>query len=200
MFGTPYGRRAHHGLASRRPPPNRTHGGRPSLSDTRIISLRQKDGPMLKTTLLAGIAAITLAVPAFAEIEIRDAYARSATPTAKTGAAFMMIHNSGDEADRLIGVSSDIAARVELHTHEEDANGVMRMLHVEEGFDLPPNGEIAMVRGGNHVMFMGLTDSLEQDDTVTVTLTFENAGDVVVEIPVDLERQDHGHMNHGSDS
>jgi copper(I)-binding protein len=38
---------------------------------------------------------------------------------------------------------------------------------------------------------------MEQGAMVTVTLTFEKAGDVVVEIPVDLERQDHGGMQHG---
>ncbi len=112
----------------------------------------------------------------------------------------MMIHNSGDEADRLIAVSSDAAARTELHTHLQGENGVMRMVHVEEGFELPANGEIAMVRGGKHVMLMGLTGPMEQGETVTITLTFEKAGDVVVDVPVDLERQDHGGMmNQGSD-
>lgn len=153
---------------------------------------------MMKTTLLAGAAALLFAAPAFAEIEVHDAYARSASPMSKTGAAFMVIHNHGGAADRLIGVSSDAAARTELHTHEEDANGVMRMIHVEEGFDLPTDGEIAMVRGGKHVMLMGLTDSLDQGETVTITLTFEQAGDVVMEVPVDLERQDHGGMDHGN--
>ncbi len=107
-----------------------------------------------------------------------------------------MIHNSG-EADRLVGVSSDAAARTELHTHLEGENGVMRMVHVEEGFELPADGMIAMQRGGKHVMLMGLNAPMEQGATVTVTLTFEKAGDVVVEVPVDLERQDHGGMTHG---
>ena len=163
---------------------------------------------MLKSTLIAGASALFLAAPAWAEIEIHDPYARAATANAKTGAAFMVIHNHGGAPDRLISASSDIAARVELHTHEEDANGVMKMIHVEEGFELPTDGEIAMKRGGAHVMFMGLNGPLEHGDTVSVTLTFETAGDVVIDVPVDLERQDHGghghsghtHSNHGSDS
>ncbi|WP_299784741.1 copper chaperone PCu(A)C [uncultured Marivita sp.] len=154
---------------------------------------------MLKTSLFAGAFALLVAAPAFAEIEIHDSYARSASPTAQTGAAFMMIRNTGTEADRLIGASSDVAARTELHTHLEGENGVMRMVHVEEGFELPAEGEIAMVRGGKHVMLMGLNDSLEQGETVTITLTFEKAGDIVVDVPVDLERQDHGGMmDHGN--
>lgn len=163
---------------------------------------------MFYKSLLAGVAALAFAAPAFAEITVEDAYARAASPMSKTGAAFMVIHNEGGAVDRLVAVSSDAAARVELHTHQEDANGVMRMLHVEKGFELPADGEIVMKRGGKHVMLMGLTAPLEQGAAVSITLTFENAGDVVVEVPVDLERQDHGamthgnqgHMTHGSDS
>lgn len=151
---------------------------------------------MFKTSLIAGAVAFASVLPVCAEITIEDAYARSASPMAKSGAAFLMIHNSG-EADRLVGVSSDAAARTELHTHLEGENGVMRMVHVEEGFELPADGMIALQRGGKHVMLMGLNAPMEQGATVTVTLTFEKAGDVVVEVPVDLERQDHGGMNHG---
>lgn len=152
-----------------------------------------------KSTLMGAIAALTLATPALAEIEIHDGYARSSN--AMAGAAFMVIHNLGDTDDRLIGVASDAAQRVELHTHMEDADGVMRMIHVEEGFDLPAGSEIALKRGADHVMFMGLTAPFEQDDMITLTFTFENAGDVVVEIPVDQDRMDmdRSTMDHGSD-
>jgi copper(I)-binding protein len=77
----------------------------------------------------------------------------------------------------------------------------MKMTHVEEGFPVAAGETIMMQRGGQHVMFMGLNDAMEQDDMVTVTLTFEKAGDVVVEVPVDLERKPmHGgmQMNHGT--
>jgi copper(I)-binding protein len=108
--------------------------------------------------------------------------------------------NMSGEADRLVSASSDIAKRVELHTHIDAGNGVMQMRHDEDGFEIPAGGTHMLQRGGDHVMFMGLNQSLEQGDTVTVTLTFEKAGDMVVEIPVDLERMPkHGmkHMNHG---
>jgi copper(I)-binding protein len=48
----------------------------------------------------------------------------------------------------------------------------------------------ALKRGGDHVMFMGLTRSLEHGDMIDLTLTFENAGQVVLTVPIDLERQD----------
>jgi copper(I)-binding protein len=154
----------------------------------------------------AALAATLLAAPALAEgIVIEDAYARASSPNAKAGAAFMQIMNQSDSDDRLVAAASDISARVELHTHKDMGDGVLRMMEVEEGFAIPAGGMHALARGGDHVMFMGLNQSLSHGDTVSVTLTFEQAGDVVVEIPVDLERQDmpghggHG-MNHGGDS
>ena len=95
---------------------------------------------------------------------------------------------STDTNDRLIGVKSDVAGRVELHTHKVDENGVAQMIHVEEGFAIPAGEAHLLKRGGDHVMFMGLNAPFEQGSSVPVTLIFEQAGEVVVEIPVDLER------------
>ena len=152
----------------------------------------------MKSLILAGAAALAFSAPALADIVVKDAYARSAMATAKTGAAFMVIENTGAGDDRLVSVSSDAAAKVELHTHIADDNGVMRMTEVEEGFVIPANGSHALKRGGDHVMFMGLIAPFEQAKTVTVTLTFEAAGEKVVEIPVDLERQPTHGMKHGN--
>jgi len=131
------------------------------------------------------------------KVMIEDAYARASGPTARAGAAFFMIRNGTDSDDRLIAATSDVAERVELHTHIEDANGVMRMIEVEDGIAVPAGGMHALQRGGDHVMFMGLRQPFEHGDTISVTLTFEQAGDMTVEIPIDLERMHaHGHGAH----
>ncbi len=153
----------------------------------------------VKSTVLAGIFAAFSTAAAFADgIELHDAYARAASPMAQSGAAFMVIHNHGGPDDRLIGAASPIAEKVELHTHEVDDAGVMRMIHVEEGFALPTDGEIIMERGGKHVMFMGLTESLEQGTIIPLTLIFETAGEMTFDIEVDLEpRAGHAHGHDG---
>lgn len=166
---------------------------------------------MLKKTLLAASAIAAFALPAFAEITINDAYARSAGKMAKAGAAFFVIENTGTEDDRLIEARSDVSVRVELHTHKDMGDGIMKMVEVKEGFPVAAGGTHALQRGGDHVMFMGLNGPMEQGETVTVTLVFEKAGEMTVEIPVDLERDanaiggqmkhgdmDHGNMNHGT--
>jgi len=140
-------------------------------------------------TFLAAACALVIAAPVHADIVILDSYARSSGPMAKAGAAFMVIENTGAEDDRLIAVASDKAKRVELHTHKEMGDGIMKMMEVEDGFAVPAGGMHHLARGGDHVMFMGLTSPMVQDETFTLTLTFEQAGDIVVSIPVDLDRK-----------
>jgi copper(I)-binding protein len=153
----------------------------------------------LKILLSAACVAFFTSAPLFAgDVMVMDAYARVASKVAKSGAAFMMIHNHSDQDDRLIAAASDVAKRVELHTHIEE-DGVMKMTKLDDGMIIPAGGMHALKRGGDHVMFMGLTRSLEHGDMFELTLTFEHAGDVTLTIPVDLERQDkmsvHTHSN-----
>jgi copper(I)-binding protein len=146
----------------------------------------------------AAACAAILATGAAAEIRVTDAYLRSTSPDAPSGAAFMMIENTGDAADRLIAVRSDVAARIELHTHIADDAGVMRMTEIEGGIAVPAEGMAMLKRGGDHVMFMGLNRPLEQGDAVDVIFVFEEAGEIAATIPVDRERMPAGH-GHGSD-
>jgi copper(I)-binding protein len=153
---------------------------------------------MLKT--LMALATLTLtALPAFADHEglhINSPYARVSTENAQSGAIFFEIENHGD-ADRLIGAASDVSEKAELHTHLEDANGVMQMIQIEGGIEIPAHGGHALARGGDHVMLLGLTRSLKQGDMINLTLTFEQAGDVLVQVPVDNERKaEGGHEGH----
>lgn len=148
-------------------------------------------------------AAVAAAMPAAAHdgVAIRDAYVRSSGAMAQSAAAFMVIENHSEQPDRLVAAASDAAERVELHTHSADANGVMRMLKIEDGITIAPHGEHALARGGDHVMFLGLTRPLAQGDMVEVTLSFERAGEITVELPVDLDRADApamGGMGHGA--
>ncbi|NYS25903.1 copper chaperone PCu(A)C [Rhodobacteraceae bacterium 2376] len=153
----------------------------------------------MKFPMLPAAIAAVLSTPAFADIHIHDPFARVSSIMAQSGAAFMVIENHGPAEDRLIAAESEVAQRVELHTHLEDDQGVMRMIEVEEGFAIPAGGQHGLVRGGDHVMFMGLTRQLTHGDVVALTLIFENAGEVMLEVPVDLERAaDHGH-SHGHD-
>jgi periplasmic copper chaperone A len=137
-------------------------------------------------TLLAASAAL-FAFPALAHdgVHIHDPYAITTGAIGATGAVFFSVENHADVDDRLTAVTSDVAEKVEMHTHSQDANGVMTMPAVPEGFPVVAGGDMVLERGGDHIMLMGLTRALKDGDTFEMTLTFEHAGEVVVEVPVD---------------
>jgi len=141
----------------------------------------------LKTTLFAGILA---AIPALAaaHVVVEDPYAIVSSPVAQSGAAFMSIYNHNDFDDVVIGASSDVAERVELHTHIQTDAGVMRMVELEEGIPMAAEETVVLARGGLHVMLLGLTRPLEHGDSFMLTLEFESSDPVTIEVPVDLER------------
>ena len=152
-----------------------------------------------KTLALAAAAAL-FTLPAFGDdmkIMIKDAYVRSG---AKSGAAFLTILNHSDTDDRLVAAATDAAPRVELHTHIQDDNGVVKMRPLEGGIAVPAGGMHALKRGADHVMMMGLDGALEQGSTISLTLTFEQAGDITIEVPVNNDRKAVGHDGHSGHS
>lgn len=153
---------------------------------------------MKTLALTAAVAAlIPFAASADERLTISDAYARGANP--KAGAAFMTIENHGATDCQMIGAASDVSKLVELHTHKEE-DGVMRMMKVEEGFTIPANGNYALARGGDHVMFMGLHQPFRNGQVVPLTLDFGDCGTVALEVTVDNDRNPMmggGHQMHG---
>ena len=75
---------------------------------------------------------------------------------------------------------------------------VMQMMEVEGGFTIPAGGSHALMRGGDHVMLMGLKGPMTDGEAVTITLTFEKAGDIELEVPIDLKRKPKHKMKHGN--
>jgi copper(I)-binding protein len=141
-------------------------------------------------TLLAASAAL-FAFPALAHdgVHIADQYARTNGGIGATGAIFLSVENHADVDDRLVNAVSDIAEKVEIHTHIMDANGVMQMTAVPEGLPILPQGALSLERGGDHIMLMGLKRDLKDGDTFQVTLNFEHAGAVLVDVTIDNTRK-----------
>jgi copper(I)-binding protein len=116
-------------------------------------------------------------------ITISDPLARPSPLEGGTGGAFMTIRNSGSQADRLRSAASPAAKMVELHETVDD-NGVMRMVPQPDGWEIAPGGELVLKPGGKHVMLMGLVRPLEPGATIEITLNFDKAGPVKVQVPV----------------
>lgn len=106
---------------------------------------------------------------------------------ARVAGGYMMITNSGDDADRLIDVSSGEVPTM-IHASIE-AEGVVRMVHID-AVDIPAGKRVIFEPGGLHVMFMGLQPGkLSIGATLNASLSFEAAGEVAVIFEVvDLQR------------
>lgn len=117
------------------------------------------------------------------DIAIGHPWSRAAPPNV-TGAGFMTLRNTGNTPDRLVAARAAIARTVEIHTHIQEG-GIMRMRPVEGGLVLPPGEEIALAPGGYHLMLIGLKEAMTAGQRVPVTLVFERAGEIAVELAVE---------------
>lgn len=130
-------------------------------------------------------------------VEAEGAWARTSPEMADAAAVYMQLRST--DADRLVGASVDasVADRVEIHEtvmaqvesdeapEETMAEGMGAMTMQEIGeIDLPAGEAVDLEPGGLHVMLLGLTEPLQSGDTFDVTLRFETAGDLAVEVEV----------------
>jgi copper(I)-binding protein len=150
-------------------------------------------------------AADTTAAANNEELGITGQWARTSPMDAANGAAYFTVVSSGD--DRLTGVKVDasVAGMAQIHetvmvTDDTMAmgsdttmamggdttmamGGEMEMREVE-GIDVVAGEPLVLEPGGYHVMLMELAAPLEVGTSFSLTLTFEKAGDIVVDVPV----------------
>jgi hypothetical protein len=119
--------------------------------------------------LSAAVAAAVLAMPAFAQVTVKDPWVRATVTQQKATGAFMQITSTQDA--RLIEAKSPVAGVVEVHemTMEKD---VMKMRAVP-GLDLPAGKAVELKPGGYHVMLMDLKQQMKEGETVPLTLVIE---------------------------
>lgn len=116
-------------------------------------------------------------------LQIVQPWSRPSTSQAQAGAAFLAIANKGALTDRLLSAASPAAEKVELHTHVMDGN-VMRMRAVD-AIEIAAGGTVKLEPGGLHVMLFGLKQQLVVGQTFPLTLRFERAGEIVVDVQVE---------------
>lgn len=128
------------------------------------------------------------------QLHIDHPWSREMPPVAPTAAVYFVVDNKGSDADRLLGASTPIAGKAELHEHVH-ADGVMKMQQVK-GVSVPAGGEVKFEPMGYHVMLFELKQQAKDGDRFPLTLTFEKAGKVEVEVAVHKGApggHEHGH-------
>jgi len=125
------------------------------------------------------------------DIQVRHPWARATPPGAKVGAAYLEIRNTGKEPDRLIGAASPAAERVEVHVQVRDGD-ILKMREVA-GLVAPARQRLSLRPGGPHLMIVGLGKPLVKGDRVPLTLRFERAGELQIELEVQAADSRKGH-------
>jgi copper(I)-binding protein len=99
-----------------------------------------------------------------------------------TGAVFLEIVNRGEETDRLVSASSDVADVVEIHetTIVDEVMIMRRIAHI----DLLPSTPVVLKPGSYHIMLIGLHRDLSVGDRLYMELSFEKSPPLTIEAEV----------------
>jgi periplasmic copper chaperone A len=133
------------------------------------------------TALLIAVASFAFAQGA--SIQIEQPWSRATPGGASTGAVYLTINNKSHDADRLLGGSSDVADKLQIHEMKV-VNDIMEMREVTGGLPVPAGGSVLLKPGSYHVMLIGLKKPLKEGETIPLTLDFEKAGKVSVTVPI----------------
>jgi copper(I)-binding protein len=129
------------------------------------------------------------------EIQVTDAWVREVPPASTVTAVYLKIENNGDKADKLTGVSSDIAGKAQIHTTSVDDKGVAKM-EMQKELEIPSGETVVLEPGGTHIMLIDLKEPVMGKDEIELDLMFENAGEVEVEAHVTGLGDDNGGHDH----
>lgn len=153
-----------------------------ALNSKLIVKISTRMGV---AALLAGI----LALPSFAaefhagDIHILSPWSRATPPSAPVAGGYMVIQNTGDSADKLLGATSPIAKEGQVHEMHMYAQ-VMKMRELKNGLTIPAHSKVTFKPGNYHLMFTGLNTQLKMGGTFEATLDFAHAGKIKVTFQV----------------
>lgn len=175
--------------------------------------LRMLAGSSLALALLAGVSACSgpapeaagTPVPQAGGLQVSDAWIRQPPPGAAVAGAYLAIDNPGRGDDRLLGVDTAAAERIELHDMRME-NGMMQMRELGDGLPLKAGTRTTLAPGGLHMMLINPRASLAVGSSVEATLRFEHAPAQTVLLEVrplsgaagaDAADAHQGHDSHG---
>ncbi|HUF81334.1 MAG TPA: copper chaperone PCu(A)C [Burkholderiales bacterium] len=116
------------------------------------------------------------------DLQVRHPWARATPPGARVAAGYLEIRNSGKAPDRVTGAGTSAAERVELHVLVRDGD-VMKMRELQS-FEVPARQRLLLEPGGSHLMIVGLRKPFAKGDRIPITLRFERAGELKIELEV----------------
>lgn len=118
-------------------------------------------------------------------VTVEGAWGRVSPMNAENGAFYMQLINNSDEDDTLLSATAELCGTVELHESSMAEDGTMMMQPVAGGKITVPGGETVELKvGGLHVMCIGIEEAFAVGQTVPVTLVFEKAGEIQIDVEI----------------
>lgn len=147
------------------------------------------NGKLLVGTVLFAGALQGLALPDQAQAQdakagdlaISLAWCR-AVPAQSDASCYVMIENKGTAADRLTGISADIADKAEVR--QLITNGGLTDKPVAGGLPISAGDKVALAPGGYHLVLLNTKAALKKGAKQTINLEFEKAGKTPVSFDV----------------
>jgi periplasmic copper chaperone A len=133
--------------------------------------------------------ALTLASPVLfahsyqqSDVQIGHIWARATAKGAHAASVYVPLLNKGKTDDVLVSVTTPVAEHTMLH-ESKVVDGISKMTTLDS-IALPAGKPVAMRPGGKHIMLMGLKQQLVEGQSFPLTLKFDHAGEVKVEVMV----------------
>ena len=132
--------------------------------------------------LLAAPAAFACGTFTVGDLTIEHAWSKATIGADRPAVFYVEITNGGSTDDALIGITTPAANMPMLH-ETVVTDGIASMPHAMS-IPVPAGATVVLSPGGYHGMLMGLATALKEGDRFPVTLTFENAGEVTIDVDV----------------
>ena len=154
---------------------------------------------ILQVIILLSLGSL-LAACSGGDLTVKDAWARPAL-AGNNSAVYFVIDNPTNEDDTLLSVASNVSSIAEMHMtmavqgeqnmetdmeHDMESmpQGEVMTMVKQENVPVPKRGEVTFAPGGLHVMLIGVNGELIEGDRIEVTLNFEKAGPMTLQVPV----------------
>ena len=132
--------------------------------------------------IVSAPAAMACETVTIGDLTVEHAWSKATIGAGRPGVFYVGITNAGSADDALIGIATPAAGMPMLHeTVVQD--GIASMPHAMS-IPVPAGQSVQLSPGGYHGMLMGLTTALKEGDSFPVTLIFEKAGEVTMNVDV----------------
>jgi copper(I)-binding protein len=137
---------------------------------------------MKKLVIVIGLLILLCACSADETLRINNPWVRPGKKDGNSAAYFSIVNNTKQE-DKLVGAETSSAGNCEIHMTSIDSDNMMRMTP-QENIPIPAGSKVDFIPGGFHVMLLNLKNDLQTGEIIKITLKFEKAGKIEVDIPV----------------